>query len=333
MPSGLWFDRVLSLERRFSPFAINSPSSNARRRGARGLVVPIAYVGAAVAAVAEVATRRPDRDARHRRALASSRVRALLEVEITTARDGPAASCRRHPSADPADARGQPSLGRAAHPRRVGEARPPCLTDDGGEVSRAARPSPSPTWRTFLTHHVSQLASIDFFTVSTATFRVLFVFVVLSHDRRRIIHLNVTAHPTAAWTVQQIREAWPWDTAPRFVIRDRDAVYGSALQQVTQAMGIEDVVTAPRSPWQNPFVERVIGTLRRECLDHVIVWNERALRRHLQQYLAYYHEWRTHLSLEKDAPVPRAEQPPTCGTIVQVPHVGGLHHHYERRAA
>ena len=119
--------------------------------------------------------------------------------------------------------------------------------------------SPSPTWRTFLTHHVSQLASIDFFTVPTATFRVLFVFVVLSHDRRRIVHLNVTAHPTAAWTVQQLREAWPWDTAPRFVIRDRDAVYGSALQQVTQAMGIEEVLTAPRSPWQNPFVERVIG--------------------------------------------------------------------------
>jgi putative transposase len=161
----------------------------------------------------------------------------------------------------------------------------------------------------------------------------LFVFVVLSHDRRRIVHLNVTAHPTAAWTVQQIREAWPWDTAPRFVIRDRDAVYGLALQQVTQTMGIEDVVTAPRSPWQNPFVERVIGTLRRECLDHVIVWNERALRRHLQQYLAYYHEWRTHLSLGRDAPVPRAEPPPTCGTLVQVPHVSGLHHHYEPRAA
>ena len=151
--------------------------------------------------------------------------------------------------------------------------------------------------RAFLTHHVSQLASIDFFTVSTVTFRC-FVFVVLSYGRRRIVHLNVTAHPTAAWTVQQLREAWPWDTAPRFVIRDHDAVYGSALQQVTQAMGIEEVVTAPRSPWQNPFVERVIGTLRRECLDHVIVWNERALRRHLPQYLAYDHEWRTHLSLE-----------------------------------
>ena len=174
---------------------------------------------------------------------------------------------------------------------------------------------------------------MDFFTVPTATFRVLFVFVVLSHDRRRIVHLNVTAHPTAAWTAQQLREAWPWDTAPRFLIRDRDGIYGSAFQRVARAMGIDEVLTAPRAPWQNPFVERVIGSLRRECLDHVIVWNERSLRRHLQQYLAYYHDWRTHLALDKDAPARRAEQPVGCGTIVEVPHVGGLHHHYERRAA
>jgi len=199
-------------------------------------------------------------------------------------------------------------------------------------LGRRDRP-PSPTWRSFLRNHVSQLASIDFFTVPTATFRVLFVFVVLSHDRRRIVHVNVTAHPTAAWTAQQLRQAWPWDTAPRFVVRDRDAIYGSDLPRTAQAMGIEEVLTAPRSPWQNPFVERVIGSMRRECLDHVIVWNERSLRRHLCRYLTYYHEWRTHLSLDKDAPVPRAVQPPTCGMIVQVPHLGGLHHHYERRAA
>jgi putative transposase len=186
--------------------------------------------------------------------------------------------------------------------------------------------SPSQSWRTFLTNHVSQLASIDFFTVPTATFRVLFVFVVLSHDRRRIVHVNVTAHPTAAWTAQQLREAWPWDTAPRFVIRDRDAIYGSEPRRTVRQMGIEEVLTAPRCPWQNPFVERVIGSLRRECLDHVIVWNERSLRRHLQRYLAYYHEWRTHLSLAKDAPAPRTAQPPACGTIVSFPHVGGLHH-------
>jgi putative transposase len=195
------------------------------------------------------------------------------------------------------------------------------------------RGPPSQSWRTFLTNHVSQLASIDFFTVPTATFRVLFVFVVLSHDRRRIVHVNVTAHPTAAWTAQQLREAWPWDTAPRFVIRDRDGIYGSDSRRAVQQMGVEEVLTAPRSPWQNPFVERVIGSLRRECLDHVIVWNERALRRHLRRYLVYYHQWRTHLSLDKDAPVSRVAQPPARGTIVPVPHVGGLHHHYERRAA
>jgi transposase InsO family protein len=192
---------------------------------------------------------------------------------------------------------------------------------------------PSQTWRTFLINHASQLASVDFFTVPTATFRVLFVFVILSHDRRRLIHVNVTAHPTAAWTAQQLREAWPWDSAPRFVIRDRDTIYGSEFQTAIAAMGIEEVLIAPRAPWQNPFVERVIGSLRHECVDHLIVLNERSLRCRLQQSLAYHHEWRTHLSLEKDAPVPRALQSPAAGTIVQLRHLGGLHHHDERRAA
>jgi len=162
---------------------------------------------------------------------------------------------------------------------------------------------------------------------------VLCVFVVLLHDRRRVVHVNVTAHPTAAWTAQHIREAWPWDSAPRFVIRDRDGIYGPDVQTTMRAMGLEEVVIAPRAPWQNPFVARVIGSLRREGLHHVIVWNERWLRRHLRQYLAYYHEWRTHLSLDKDAPAPRAAQPPTCGTIVPISHLGGLNHHDERRAA
>jgi putative transposase len=270
---------------------------------------------------------------RHRRALASSRLRPLLGVEVTAATGGPAASGCRHPGANPADARRQPSLGA---PRIHGELQKLGLKLSETTVAKylgRRRPPPSPTWRSFLANHAAQLASVDFFTVPTATLRVLFVFLVLSHDRRRIVHFNVTAQPTAAWTAQQLREAWPWDTAPRFLVRDRDAIYGLAFQRVAQGMDIDDVLTAPRAPWQNPFVERVIGSLRRECLDHVIVWNERSLRRHLQQYLAYYHEWRTHLSLDKDAPVPRAGQPPTDGTIVQVPHLGGLHHHYERRAA
>src|SRR6516162_4490811 len=193
--------------------------------------------------------------------------------------------------------------------------------------------SPSPTWRTFLSTHLSQCASMDFFTVPTATFRVLFVLVILSHDRRRIVHVNVTDHPTAAWTRQQIREAFPDHTAPAYLLRDRDSCYGPDFGRLLESVGTEEVVTAPRSPWQNPFVERLIGTLRRECLDHVIVWNERSLRRTLRLFLAYYHEWRTHLSLDKDAPTPRAAQQPTCGAIMQVPHVGGLHHHDERRAA
>jgi putative transposase len=121
------------------------------------------------------------------------------------------------------------------------------------------RPPPSPTWRPFLANHTAQLASVDFFTVPTATFRVLFVFLVLSHDRRRIVHFNVTTHPTAAWTAQQLREAWPWATAPRCLVRDRDAIYSPALQRVAQAMDINDVRTAPRAPWQNPCVERVIA--------------------------------------------------------------------------
>ncbi len=194
-------------------------------------------------------------------------------------------------------------------------------------------PPPSQSWRTFLRNHVSQLVSVDFFVVPTLTFRVLFVFIVLAHERRQIVHVNVTGHPTAEWTAQQLRNAFPWDTAPRFLLRDRDGTYGPAFRTCLKAMEIDEVLTAPHSPWQNPYVERLIGSMRRECLDHLIVWNERSLRRHLQQYLSYYHEWRTHLALDKDAPVPRATHPPTGGTIVQVPHVGGLHHHYERRAA
>jgi transposase InsO family protein len=158
------------------------------------------------------------------------------------------------------------------------------------------------------------------------------VFVVLLHDRRRVVHVNVTAHPTAAWTAHQLREARPWDSAPRFFLRDRDGIYGPERQTAMRAMGIEEVVIAPRAPWQNPFVERVIGSLRRECLEHLIVWNERSLRRHIEQDLAYYHDWRTHLSLDKDAPILRPTQPPTCGTIKQIPHLGGLHHHHERKA-
>ena len=134
---------------------------------------------------------------------------------------------------------------------------------------------PSQTWRTFLENHADCMAGIDFITVPTATFRILYVFIVLSHDRRQVVHFNVTEYPTGQWTAQQLVEAFPFDSAPRYLLRDRDAIYGEAVRRRIKSLSIEEVVSAPRSPWQNPFVERIIGSIRRDCLDHVIVLNER----------------------------------------------------------
>ena len=200
-------------------------------------------------------------------------------------------------------------------------------------MPRAPRKPCSQTWRTFLTNHLGSLASIDFFTVPTATFRVLYVFVVLAHDRRRVLHFNVTEHPTAAWTAQQIVEAFPEASAPKYVMRDRDQIYGATFRNRLAGMDIEEVLSAPRSPWQNPFVERLIGSVRRECLDHIVVLGERHLRRILSSYFDYYHRSRTHLSLNKDAPASRAVMSPEIGEVVGLPEVGGLHHRYERLAA
>ncbi len=191
---------------------------------------------------------------------------------------------------------------------------------------------PSQTWRTFLDNHVRDIVAVDFFTVPTATFRVLFCFIVLRHHRRMVVHFNATAHPTAEWTAQQVVEAFPEDHAPRFLLRDRDSIYGEFFRQRVKHMGIEEVVTAPRSPWQNPYVERLHGSIRRECLNHVIVLGETHLRRILGSYFAYYHESRAHLSLECNAPVPREIEPPHRGSVVAIPQVGGLHHRYCRAA-
>jgi transposase InsO family protein len=169
--------------------------------------------------------------------------------------------------------------------------------------------------------------------VADPLIEALFVFIVLAHDRRRIVHFNVTEHPTASWTAQQMVEAFPWKTAPRYVLRDRDAIYGTAFQQRVKNMGIDDVKIAPRSPWQNPYVERVIGSIRRECLDHVIVLTEQHLRRALQSYVDYYHTWRVHRALDMDAPHYRPVQAPELGDVRKRPEVGGLPHHYERMAA
>jgi len=195
------------------------------------------------------------------------------------------------------------------------------------------RKSPSQTWRTFLANHVQQIVSVDFFTVPTIRFQVLYVLLVLAHERRRILHFNVTAHPTAEWTAQQLRNAFPWDSAPRYLLRDRDRIFGDAFTRQVHDMGMEQVLCAPRSPWHRAYIERAIGTIRRECLDHVIIFNEAGLYRHVKTFTAYYHGCRTHLSLAKDSPEPRAVQPPELGRIVAIPQVGGLHHRYERRAA
>jgi len=192
---------------------------------------------------------------------------------------------------------------------------------------------PSQTWRTFLTNHVRDLVSVDFFTVPTAGWRILFVFVVLAHYRRRVVHFNVTEHPTAAWTAQQIVEAFPDDSAPAYLLRDRDTIYGHVFRQRLAGMQIREVVTAAQSPWQNPFAERFIGSIRRECLNHVVILSECHLRRILTAYFAYYHRARTHLSLAKDAPHGRPIEEPAAGRVVPLREVGGLHHRYVRRAA
>ena len=194
------------------------------------------------------------------------------------------------------------------------------------------RKPPSQTRRTFLTNHASEIAATDFFTVPTATFRVLYCFVVLAHDRRKILHLNVTDQPTAQWTARQVVQAFPWDTAPRFLLRDRDGIYGRQFRDRVANLGIEEVLAAPRGPWQSPYVERLIGSIRRECLDHVIVLGERHLRRIMSPYVEYYNHSRLHLSLDRDAPVPRRPDASTEGEIIAIPQVGGLHHRYERCA-
>jgi transposase InsO family protein len=211
----------------------------------------------------------------------------------------------------------------------------------GIEVSQATvakymarqRKPPSQTWRTFLENHVKQLLSTDFFVVPTVTFRVLYVFLVLAHDRRRLLHFNVTAHPPSEWAAQQIVEAFPWGNAPPYLLHDRDSIYEGSFRQRARGMAMEEVLTAPRSPWQSPYVERLVGSIRRECLDHIVVLNESSLRRILNSYIQYYLHSRTHLALAKDAPEPRAIQSAELGAVVVIPEVGGLHHRYERRAA
>jgi hypothetical protein len=192
---------------------------------------------------------------------------------------------------------------------------------------------PSQSWKTFLVNHAREIASVDFFEVLTATLRSLYVFVLLAHERRRVLGFNITDAPTGEWAAEQVVEALGFEAAAHFVLRDGDHKYGDVFAQQLKAAGLMDVRVAPHGPWQNCFAERIIGTLRRECLDHVIVLSADHLRRVLAEYLRYYHRSRTHLGLEKDCPVSREIEPRTVGQIVGPPALGGLHHRYLRRAA
>ncbi len=189
------------------------------------------------------------------------------------------------------------------------------------------------TWKTFLQNHVKELVAVDFFTVPTATFRVLYVFLILAHERHKILHFNITEAPSGVWAAQQMVEAFPYTTPPRYLIRDRDTIYGADFVRRVEGLGLKQKLISPQSPWQNPLVERLIGSLRRECLDRLIVLNEEHLRRRLTDFVNYYHCHRTHGSLEQDGPEPRAVESPEQGKVIELPLVGGLHHRYTRQAA
>jgi transposase InsO family protein len=186
----------------------------------------------------------------------------------------------------------------------------------------------SQTWRTFLRNHTAGIGAVDFLVVRTIGFKLLFVLVILKHERRRLLSVTVTSNPTAEWVARQLTEAFPWNEAPAYLIRDRDGVYGHAVTRRLAAMGIRDHPTAPRSPWQNGHAERLIGSIRRECLDHIVVFGEAHLCRILGAYTGYYNQLRTHLSLGKDSPAHRPVQ--RLGQLAAHPILGGLHHRYCR---
>jgi transposase InsO family protein len=194
-------------------------------------------------------------------------------------------------------------------------------------MARRRRP-PSQGWKTFLHNHADGIASIDLVIVPTIAFRLLYGLVILRHGRRQLLSINVAKHPTAEWIARQVTDAFAWDSVPRHLIRDRDGAYGGAFTRRLRAMGIRDHPVAPRSPWQNAYVERLIGSIRRECLDHMIVFGQQHLLRILKSYATYYNEVRTHLSLRKDSPSPRPVQ--RTGHIIALPHLAGLHHQYVR---
>ena len=190
------------------------------------------------------------------------------------------------------------------------------------------RGPPSQGWKTFLRNHADGIAAMDLFVVPTISFRLLYGLLIMGHGRRQILWFGVTAHPTAEWIANQLTEACGWEQIPRYLIRDRDGAYGEIFIRRVRSIGIRDRPTSPRSPWQNAYAERLIGSIRRECIDHVVVFGERHLRHVLLSYMSYYNGTRTHLSLNKDAPISRAAE--TAGRIICHPILGGLHHQYAR---
>jgi len=190
------------------------------------------------------------------------------------------------------------------------------------------RDRPLQTWKIFIRNHAEGIASIDLFVVPTIAFRQLFALLVLGHKRGQLLWFAVTRSPTAEWLARQITEAFPWETAPKYLVRDNDRAFGAVFRARIQAMGIRDRPTSFRSPWQNGHIERLIGSIRRECTDHLIVLNAEHLRRILAKYARYYNEARTHISLGKDAPFGRPIE--RFGDIIAQPILGGLHHRYAR---
>src|SRR6516165_10100387 len=222
------------------------------------------------------------RKARNGDLLASKRVPLVLETEESAGRTGKARDRLGSSGVDRQDEFGKSGVGSTADSWETAQAQYRSIPGHRGQIHGSSGKPPSQTWRTFLNNHAKQLVSTDFFVVPTVTFRVLYVFVVLAHQRRRLLHFNVTSHPSSEWAAQQMVEALPWDSVPSYLLRDRDAIYGESFRVRVRAMGISEVLTAPQSPWQNPYAERLIGSIRRECLDHVIVFNESSLRRLLK---------------------------------------------------
>jgi len=265
--------------------------------------------------------------------LASGRGQTFLDQDLATKSHWPSTSQGPSQGLNPADGAGHPTVGSAADSRRITQARDRGLGKDGLKADAQEKKASFTNLALVSRQPPPELISIDFLPVPTATFRVLEVLIVLAHDRRRVLHFHVTEHPTAAWTAQQLIEAFPDETAPRFLLRDRDPLNGEEFRQRVAGLKIEEGIPAARSPGQNASVERLIGSLRREWLDPGLVLGENHLGRILRSYYAYYDRTRTQLSLCQDAPEPRAKQPPEWGSVIEIAEVGGVHHRDERRAA